>query len=118
MRKAFLGMAAVFVALVLSSQVYADGLKSGFSLEGSKDKLVRGAANLADAVVEIPGTMMRKSKSDGVLSGVTIGMVEGVLNTVKRALAGVWEVATFPIPLPENYEAILSDPEFLNVDEK
>ncbi|HPN72709.1 MAG TPA: exosortase system-associated protein, TIGR04073 family [Candidatus Omnitrophota bacterium] len=116
MKKIFLAVAAVLTVLAFSFQAGAEGLKTGFSLEGSKEKLLRGAANLADSVVEIPGTMMRKSKADGALSGMTLGMVEGALNTVKRALAGVWEVATFPVPLPENYEAILSDPEFLNVD--
>jgi len=116
MRKTFLTAVAIFVVLILSSQVYAEGLKTGFTFEGSTEKLKRGAANLADAIVEIPGTMMRKSNTEGALVGVTVGMVEGILNTIKRAFAGAWEVATFPIPLPENYEAILSDPEFLNVN--
>ena len=80
------------------------------------EKLQRGALNLADAVVEIPGTMMRKSKKDGVAMGMTAGMVEGILNTVKRAFAGAWEVATFPIPLPEHYAPILPDPEFLSTE--
>ncbi len=116
MKKIVLGVLVIFLILVMSVGAYAEGLKTGLSLEGSRDKLVRGVLNLADAVVEVPGTMMRKSSNEGVLEGVTLGMVEGVFNTVKRALAGVWEVATFPFPLPENYEAILPDPEFLNVN--
>lgn len=115
MKKMTLGVLAVFLSLVFVSGASAEGLKSGFSFQGATDKFVRGAANLADSLVEIPGTMMRKSKNEGMLEGMTLGTVEGVLNTIKRALAGVWEIATFPIPLPENYEPILSEPEFLNV---
>ena len=115
MKRIVLGVLVIFSLLAMPLGAYAEGIKTGLSLEGSRDKLVRGVLNLADAVVEVPGTMMRKSNDEGVLKGVTLGMVEGVLNTVKRALAGVWEVATFPLPLPENYEAILSDPEFLNI---
>ena len=114
MRKIFLTILTVVVVVIMSSQAYA--LDTGFSFEGSKEKLTRGAANLADALVEVPGTMMRKSSNEGVLLGLTVGMVEGVFNTIKRALAGSWEVATFPIPVPENYEPILPDPEFLNVN--
>ncbi|MFA6636236.1 MAG: exosortase system-associated protein, TIGR04073 family [Candidatus Omnitrophota bacterium] len=116
MKKNFLAIAALFVAMAMATGVYADGLKTGFSAQGSRDKLVRGVLNIADSVVEIPGTMMRKSQKEGIVSGMILGPVEGVLNTVKRALAGVWEVVAFPIPIPENYEPILSDPEFLNVN--
>jgi putative exosortase-associated protein (TIGR04073 family) len=113
---------AVLVVLVafsfegLVAGAYAEGIKTGFSLQCSTDKLMRGVANLADSLVEVPGTMMRKSNKEGVLSGMTFGMVEGVFNTVKRAMAGAWEIVTFPIPVPENYDPILPEPEFLNVN--
>jgi putative exosortase-associated protein (TIGR04073 family) len=116
MKKNFLAIAAFLVVMVMSTGVYADGLRTGFSVEGSRDKLVRGVLNIADSVVEVPGTMMRKSHKEGIVSGMTLGMVDGIFNTAKRALAGVWEVVTFPIPIPENYEPILSDPEFLKVN--
>ena len=32
---------------------------------------------------------------------------------VKRAVVGVYEIATFPIPLPKDYEPIITDPEFI-----
>lgn len=116
MRKNFVLGCSLLLMLALSSGALAEGVNTGLSLQGSTDKLTRGFLNLADSVVEIPGTMMRKSKSDGALTGVTFGMVEGVLNTVKRALAGTWEVLTFPVPIPEDYGPILPDPEFLTVN--
>lgn len=79
-------------------------------------KLGRGFLNILDAVTEIPGTMMRKSSTDGVGTGLTVGLLEGVVNTVKRAVVGVYEVASFPIPVPADYEPILDDPQFLTVE--
>jgi putative exosortase-associated protein (TIGR04073 family) len=116
MKRSFCAVMAVFMIMTVSSQVYAEGIKTGFSVEGSTGKFTRGLSNLADSLVEVPGTMMRKSKSEGAAVGMTFGVFEGAYNTVKRALAGVWEVVTFPIPLPENYDPILPDPEFLNVN--
>ena len=76
-------------------------------------KLGRGILNILDAVTEIPGTVMRESSADGVATGVTAGTVKGIVNTVVRGLVGVYEVATFPIPVPEGYAPILDDPKFL-----
>lgn len=77
------------------------------------DKLGRGLANLADAVVEIPGTMIRETNENGAASGWTNGVFNGIINTVKRAAVGVYEVASFPIPAPAGYEPILDDPKYL-----
>jgi len=76
-------------------------------------KLGRGLLNILDAIVEIPGTMMRETEAEGVATGVTKGTVNGVVNTVVRALVGIFEVGTFLLPIPENYAPILDDPKFL-----
>ena len=101
---------------VLSSAAFA--AESGNDTEyGPIKKLGRGVLDIADAFVEIPGTMMRRGNEDGALSGMSVGLVEGVFNTVKRALAGVWEVGTFLIPIPEHYEPVdLDDPKFLSTE--
>jgi len=78
------------------------------------EKLQRGFLNLADAVVEVPGTMMRKTDTDGPFVGLTWGMVQGVLHTVKRAFTGAYEIGTFLIPIPAEYGPILKDPPFLS----
>lgn len=78
-------------------------------------KFKAGVLDLADATVEIPGTIMRTSEEKGIIYGLTVGTVQGVLNTVKRALAGTWEVATFAIPIPKDYEPVSTEPpKFLN----
>ncbi len=57
--------------------------------------------------------MMRENEAEGVASGLTKGAVVGIFNTVVRAFAGVYEIATFPVPVPQGYEPILDDPKFL-----
>ena len=79
-------------------------------------KLGRGLLNIADAVVEIPGTMIRENAENGAASAWTNGVFQGIVNTVKRAAVGVYEVASFPIPAPADYAPILDDPQFLSAE--
>lgn len=65
---------------------------------GPTDKLMRGLKNMALAPVDIPATMDRMSRETNVLGGVTVGLVEGVLNAGVRELAGLLEVVLSPFP--------------------
>lgn len=111
---------SIIFCLILSQAAFAQppgGPQGKFEEPGDPIiKLQRGFLNLADAVVEIPGTMMRKTNSDGPVIGLTVGMVQGVLHTIKRALTGAYELATFPIPIPEHYAPILDDPPFFDTE--
>ncbi len=106
----------ILVSLVLCVTASAREIETGLSARGASEKLMRGFENLAGATLEVPGTVMRRTRQDGMFTGLTLGMVDGVLNTVKRAFAGIWEVATFPVPVPEGYDPILSRPDFLGMD--
>ena len=76
------------------------------------EKLGRGLANVATSFFELPKTMGEVKREKGNFAGWTVGVLEGLVNIVKRAGVGVYEVATFPIPFPKDYEPILEDPEF------
>ncbi len=107
------------VALVLvSGLILAVGMPvqtaSAAEENNAVTKLGRGVLNVLDAVVEIPGTMLRTSEAEGAAAGLTKGLFDGAVNTVKRAVVGVYEVGTFPLPLPANYEPILDEPQFLS----
>ena len=109
-------MKKVIVILIVLGLCFSQG-KAVFAQTGDNNamtKLGRGILNILDAIVEIPGTMMRESEAEGVGSGITKGTIDGIVNTVVRALVGVFEVATFALPIPENYEPILDDPKFLS----
>lgn len=94
----------LFVTIILSSAaVYADN---------AVDKLGRGTANVITSPFELPSTMGQAAEENGPFAGFTIGAFKGTANFVKRAVVGVYEMATFPLPLPKNYAPILTEPEY------
>ncbi len=107
-------MKKIFVMMVVCTLMFS-GVAIAQDAEDNSPitKLGRGVVNILDALVEIPGTMMRESEAEGVATGLTKGTVMGIVNTVVRALAGAYEVATFPVPVPQGYEPIMDDPKFL-----
>jgi len=101
----------VVIGMVISMAMTGEAADT--ASDKAMQKLGRGFLNIFDAATEIPGTMMRSTAEDGVASGMTVGTVNGVVNTVLRAVVGVYEVVTFAIPIPADYEPILDDPKFL-----
>jgi len=75
-------------------------------------KLGRGLANIGTAPLEIFKGISDVNEEHGVFAAFTWGILQGVFNTGKRAVVGVYETATFPVPLPKGYEPIIEDPEF------
>ena len=61
-------------------------------------KLGNGIANAAGGFLEIPKTVILTSRSEGPVYGMTIGLMAGVLHTVRRTLYGTLDLATFIIP--------------------
>ena len=79
-------------------------------------KLGRGLCNVITSPFEIPEQTQRVNNSDGPMAAVTYGFLKGVVMTGVRAVVGVYEIATFPIPFPRQYKPILKDPEFFLED--
>jgi len=75
-------------------------------------KLGRGACNVVTCPLEIFEQMKRVNNSEGPFASITYGLLKGIGMTGVRAVVGVYEIATFPIPFPKNYRPILKDPEF------
>ena len=76
-------------------------------------KLGRGLLNCLTFPLELPKQISKTNSSDGLIAAFTYGFVKGLVMGMFRAVAGAYEVATFPIPLPEYYKPILRDPEFM-----
>jgi len=74
-------------------------------------KLGRGLAGMTLGFLEVPGNIVQESRTNGVASGMTIGLAMGVGKLVARELVGVYEVVTAPFALPADYEPVLQ-PEF------
>lgn len=101
----------VFMASIISPVSFAEPGR-GDPLR----KLGRGLSNCVTFPIEIPNQISKTNNTDGAMAAFTYGVVKGITMTMFRAVVGVYEVATFPIPFPKNYEPILTDPEFMLED--
>jgi putative exosortase-associated protein (TIGR04073 family) len=67
---------------------------------GSQNKLLGGIKNLISAPMEVAAAMNRGYRQRGAGGAVFTGLTQGVTNMVRRAGAGVADVATFPTKYP------------------
>ena len=79
---------------LFSSQAATAG--SYFTMSG--EKLVCGVTNVATGFVELPKNVILKSQQEGVIYGVTVGLVTGIMHSVGRTVIGALDVVTFIIP--------------------
>ena len=68
--------------------------------------------NVVTAPLEIPKEtraywIKGSEKTDHILVWLFAGAVKGVVETVKRAGSGVWDVVTFPFEKPADYEPLM-----------
>ncbi|MDD5137165.1 MAG: exosortase system-associated protein, TIGR04073 family [Candidatus Omnitrophica bacterium] len=75
-------------------------------------KLGRGLCNMGTCLFELPLQVSRVNLSDGPMAAGTWGFLKGSSMIVVRLFTGVYEVVTFPFPLPPDYKPIMTDPEF------
>ena len=71
------------------------------------DKLTRGLANTIQGVFEVPRNISNTTQTQGLLTGLTVGLGKGLGYGVLRMLVGLYEVVTFPIPVPAGYAPII-----------
>jgi putative exosortase-associated protein (TIGR04073 family) len=78
-------------------------------------KLGRGFANILFGIVEVPNQITKTRSEHSDAAGVTYGVGKGIVRWFGRELTGVYEVVTFPVPLPHGYKPVMK-PEFPNED--
>ena len=95
-------------------------LIAGFATAGYCDgpmkKLGRGASNILFSPVELFMQISEVNRCDGPAAGLTYGVAKGIVMVLVRAGVGVYEVVTFPVPLPPCYRPILTEPEYIFED--
>ena len=74
-------------------------------------KLQRGFLNIALSPFELSNELSKEVKNNTVPPSWVAGLGRGSIYTVGRALVGVYEMVTFPLPLPANYKPVIQ-PEF------
>ena len=75
-------------------------------------KLLRGFSNIVTAPVEIPKQARAywiegAQKTPHILVWIGSGAVWGMVQGVKRAGSGVWDIVSFPFEKPDGYESLL-----------
>jgi len=105
-------VAILFAPVVLHADDTAEGAPDATALK----KLGRGLANVLTCPYEVVYRIGEANDEDGVIAAFTWGIINGVFRVGYRAVVGVYEVATFPIPFPADYKPIITDPEFFLQD--
>ena len=81
--------------------------------DGPAKKFGRGLANLfAGALYEVPRQIGKANDENNILGGIFVGVPVGIGKGVWRTAIGLYETATFFLPIPERYEPIITDTEF------
>jgi len=104
MRTTFLPTAVLALSLGLGAAAPAQA-------QSPPHKFGRGCANLALGIMELPGRMVYEGRRRGPLWAISLGFAKGVGGFVTRELVGVYEIVTFPAPIPRGYREIL-EPEY------
>ncbi|MGB2630592.1 MAG: exosortase system-associated protein, TIGR04073 family [Candidatus Omnitrophota bacterium] len=104
MKKAFAAVLVIALVFSFTSPVFA---------YGPMDKLTRGAVNIVVSPMEVVDSVWGYWSEENYPSAIIWGPVIGTFNCIKRAVIGVYEVVTFPVPIPADYWPILDEPEFM-----
>lgn len=102
----------VFIWLILVMLVFLSVPSSDACAGNAVEKLGRGLANIFSGWLELPLEIGRKTDRDGEVAGMFSAPLSGLLKAIGRTLAGVYDAATFLVPLPRRYEPLIR-PEFV-----
>ena len=83
---------------------------------GVGKKLGRGISNVAFGWLEIPKGIEDVGEKNNFIAALTWGPIYGVGKAVIRTVAGVYETATFPVPVPKDFDPLVQ-PEFMLGDQ-
>ena len=99
------GWAALFLCLVLAGESGAD---TATYYAGVSKKIDRGFCNVLGApVLEFPYQVYSTSKEKSMLAGVTIGFGKGLVLMPLRFLSGLYDLLTFPVPVPTDFGSLI-----------
>lgn len=79
---------------------------------GVGKKLGRGISNIAFGWLELPKGIQDIGDQNNFIAGITWGPIYGLGKAVVRTVAGAYEVVSFPVPVPPNFEPLIR-PEFM-----
>ncbi len=96
-----------FVIILLACAVLLGYTSALYAAKDTGEKLTRGVANVLSGVLEVPKTIGEEWKaSNNAFVGVVAGTFKGLAWWIARTGSGLWDVVTFPFPLPSNYDPL------------
>lgn len=109
----------IILTLVLSAGTAMatsdDTSRQSSDLNKMLHKAGRGVVNVLTCWVEWPRNVASEWDKTDPVSGIVVGTVKGIGWGFARFATGVYDVVTFPFPVPENYQAMIQ-PEFIITD--
>lgn len=75
-------------------------------------KLGRGLANTTTGLLEVPKEIKRQIEKSGDVAAFFVGPLKGLAKGIGRTLVGVYDIVTFLVPIPRNYEPVI-EPEYV-----
>jgi len=76
------------------------------------DKLARGTLNFLVSPLELFQGISDSYKEYDPAVALPVGILKGSWNTMVRAGVGLYEIITFPFPIPVEYAPIIKEPRF------
>jgi putative exosortase-associated protein (TIGR04073 family) len=104
-------LTVLLVMMVSASSFAIDGQPPEAIAERMATKLVRGVANVATSLVEVPKQSYLTIRDRGA-AGYVVGPLKGMGMAFYRLLVGVTETVFFAVPQPGYYDPMIS-PEFV-----
>ncbi len=86
-------VAAVTLAALLFTMITPEA-----SADWPGDKAGRGVVNIFLSPAEIPVSIIKWTREKGPGTGLSIGLIAGIVNGVERMGAGAFELITFVVP--------------------
>lgn len=106
---ALLRRAACLVAFALALPALA--LPAAAEERTAADKFGRGLAGITLGFMEVPGNIVQETRTNGALSGWTVGLSVGLGKLVVRTVVGVFDLVTAPFEVPAGFVSVI-EPEF------
>ena len=91
----------------LTDTDYVDAAMGKYHHPSAFDKFGRGISNVLGGWLEVPLNLQQKYSERDTAGSIVTGTLCGLVYAVYRTGVGVYETATFFLPLPANYEPIL-----------
>jgi len=105
-------MAAIFVAALLMFGPFAYAKDDPFM------KLARGIVNLATSPGEYILQTVTLMKDHDPLTAYCGGFLKGTYRTLERIGVGVYDIVTFPVPVPKGYRPVIEPPTVMDALEQ